>query len=112
MNKSDLKVGYLVRYRNGSLRMVMPVEECDFVFVGEDGSWMGCEDYDEQLTCNNFEELDVVEIYGFSKHANNPLKTETSDRKLLWERQDDKKEMTIQEIEKELGYSIKIVKEK
>ena len=61
MKKSDLKVGYLVKYRNGSLRMVMPIEEHQgFVFIGKEGSWMGSEDYDEQLICKAGNEFDII----------------------------------------------------
>ena len=35
---------------------------------------------------------------------------ETKDRTLLWKKEEEKKEMTIAEIEKVLGYEVKIVK--
>lgn len=111
MKKSDLKAGYLVRYRNEDLRMVIPVETRHrFAFVGEYGDWMGYEDYDESLICNRCKEFDIVEVYGLSEYIPSALTTKTDTRKLLWQR-NNKKEMTISEIEKELGYTIKIVKD-
>ena len=111
MEKSELKVGYLVRYRNGELRIVMPVEKSyGFVFINEEGSWMGYEDYNKSLMCIGDKEFDIVEVYGFSKYIPDVLKTNINDRELLWKREGEK-EMTISQIEKELGYSIKIIKE-
>lgn len=102
MKKADLKVGYLVKYRNGDLRMVMPITQCSgFVFVNEKGFWLGYEDYDEQLLCTSGKEFDIIEVYGFSRLPIFTLKTETNDRELLWQRE-DKKEMTIDEIKKNL----------
>ena len=56
-------------------------------------------------------ELDITKIYGFAKYPRNAWKCSIEGRELIWERK-EKKEMTIAEIEKELGYSVKIVKEK
>lgn len=50
----------------------------------------------------------IIKVYGLA--PNNKFDfMEPGDRKLLWDGY--KKEMTIEEIEKELGYSVKIVKE-
>lgn len=108
MNKSDLKAGYLVRYRNGCLRMVMPTNN-QLVFVNEDGVWAGTNDYDEQLKCRVGKEYDIIEVWGFSEFPTTSFIIETTDRKLL--SKENEKEMTISEIEKELGYPIKIIKE-
>lgn len=109
MKKLDLKTGYLVKYRNGNLRMVMPSSE-GMIFVGEDGGHMFMNDYNEDLLCETGKAYDIMEVWGFSDFCIYALKVKTDNRKLLWSRE-DKKEMTISEIEKELGYSIKIVKD-
>ena len=110
MLKSDLKIGYLVKYRNGMLEMVMPLKDIKdkIIFVDKEGCWMEIDDYDKQLKCKAGKEYDIIAVWGFSDNVNTILKIETKHRKLLWE---NKKEMTISEIEKELGYSIKIIKE-
>lgn len=55
---------------------------------------------------SDFINRDIREIH----NANDSIFPYFDDYKLIWERE-HKKEMTISEIEKELGYSIKIIKE-
>ena len=74
---------------------------CSDMFVNTVMLWV-CDEledyYNEDLTCEGYEKHDIVKV----------------ERKgeVIFERvEETKKEMTIAEIEKELGYSIKIVKE-
>lgn len=107
MKKSDLKVGYLVKFRNGAIKMVMPTIG-QTVFVDEKGTWMGSNDYDDDLKCLTGSDYDIVKVLGYTKFACDSIRLDEDDREILLE---EKREMTISEIEKELGYPIKIVKE-
>jgi len=117
--KKDLKIGYLVRHRNGTLKMVMPIqsgspEKCLLVLVSSTGLWSELNAYSEDLIskcASSKGTLDVLEVYGYSEYSTTALEFNTSHRHLLWKREEPKKEMTIADIEKELGYSIKIIKE-
>lgn len=112
--KADLKVGYVVKYRNGNLRMVMPLEGGTLVLTSDDGSWLHSEDVNDDLTCRRVkwgeptDSLDIMEVYGWSGWPSNAMYVATAGRKLLWKREDPKK-MTVSEIEKELGYKIEVV---
>lgn len=118
-SKDDLKVGYVVQRRDGTLFMVVPVmskgganNEYEMRIVDKEYHWDSIPKYSDDLkTDNNFTGFDIVKVYGFSKYANNCLQISTENRNLIWERKEEiKKEMTVEEIEKELGYSVKIVK--
>ena len=107
--KDDLKVGYLVEFRrNEEHYIVMPDLSDKLTLVGE-GGYNGLSHYGCDLKNNLYSELDIVRVWGRPSKHMSLLKCETKDRELLWER-DNRKEMTVAEIEKELGYSIKIVK--
>ena len=120
-NKSDLKSGHVIRTRDEFLYIFMKNE-----FGGEDymlnqktKGHMELTDYNEDLTfsCNN--ELDIVEVH--EPLATYALKC-VGDRvfdinkdieyyfKLVYKREDPK-EMTLKEIEKQLGHKVKLVKE-
>ena len=80
----------------------------------QNGGWMSSSSYNEDLTIkDSCKKYDIMKVYAQNKgqYINGGVFTKKiSDFDLMWER-DDKKEMTISEIEKELGYSIKIIKE-
>ena len=118
--KADLKVGYVVRYRNGNLRMVMPYAG-GLVFTAIDGQWLNIStEINDDLTAvpwpvgpqaNN--SLDVMEVYGLNRYGNSTLHISTENRELLWKREEKKpvKKMTVSEIEKALGYKVEVVAE-
>lgn len=113
--KDDLKVGYVVKMRDGSLNMVMPNNNDELITVDASGGWMYLKRYNDCLfnSCNdllvsNTSNFDIMEVYGRAKPNNETLKLDISDRDLLWKREEAKK-MTVEEIEKELGYKIEIV---
>lgn len=107
MKKSDLKVGYLVKFRNGAIKMVMPTTG-QVVFVGEEGAWIGSNEYDNNLKCLAGSDYDIIKVWGYTDYACDSIKFDEDSREILLE---EKREMTISEIEKELGYPIKIIKE-
>lgn len=108
MRKSDLRIGYLLECRNGELKMLMPTTGQD-ILIAKHGGYYQISALKEDLTTDFSEKYDIVKVYGFSSYSSSVLDFDKRGRELLWER--DKKEMTIAQIEKELGYSIKIIKE-
>ena len=110
MKKSELKVGYVVKFRNDEIGMIMQTIE-GLMIVQENENYNRLNHINEDLTNNCNEIYDIMEVYGFNFYNFKALRVSTEDRKLLWKRE-DKKEMTISEIEKQLGYPIKVVKER
>jgi len=98
--KSDLKERYIVKTRNGNEYIVNNKDIADRIINGKIAcGCIGLNYYTDNLIENlGNKELDIVEVY--------KPKYET-----IWTRQEDTvKEMTVAEIEKQLGYSIKVVK--
>lgn len=109
MRKEDLKIGYLLECRNGELKMLMPTSY-GTVLISKSHNFYEFDSLKDDLTTTFSEDFDIMKVYGFSVFNSEALKFNIDKRPLLWERK-DRKEMTISEIEKELGYSIKIIKE-
>lgn len=104
--KSDLKDGMVVEYRRGWLELVIGDKTVDGT-----GSHSLC-NFDDELIHKESRESDIMRVYTI----NNGIKSTDSifDRgylTLIWEREPEPeyKEMTVEEIEKELGYKIKVV---
>lgn len=84
--------------------------------ISHDGGHMCLKDYDDKLIIhkdiNN--EFTIKKVYRFDylgyiiNFINN--KRELTDAKLIWEREEEIKEMTVEEISKALGYEVKVVK--
>ena len=55
-------------------------------------------------------EQEIMAIYGYSKYPETAWMCAQTDRPLIWERR--RTEMTVSEIEKALGYPIKIIEER
>ena len=113
--KADLKVGYVVKLRDGSLEMVTTSYVCGdndprLVAVGTSGCWTDiARDIDDSLCRrDNKHDYDIVEVYGYSTYAYCALDVSIDDRKLPWTREEPK-EMTLEEVEKALGYPVKII---
>ncbi len=103
MKKSDLKTGMVVENRNGERYMVIVgnfqttiCDKQDVAFVGGNGFDIAS-NYDDELGCVEFKELDIVKIY---RPRVRPFGHMLWDRdaKLLWERK-DKKQPTPRDIE-------------
>lgn len=112
--KNDLKVGYVLEQRNGVMVMVMDTRNVGRAYVEEDGSmWIEESKYGDDLVykspyVGSLPELDIVAVYGFCDNPRYSREASTRGRELLWDREEAKK-MTVEEIEKELGYKIEIV---
>lgn len=129
MENEDLKTGMVLVTKDNKYAMVLKYTNSGDLVSGD--LWTPI-----TKNTNVVNELKVVKIYqplnnkaflapaaGFAKRDIGPHNClggspvvdrcfwlDSKDYKLIWERE-DKKEMTIKEIEEELGYSIKIVKE-
>lgn len=116
--KADLKVGYVVKYRNGNLRMVMPFTG-GLVLTAIDGQWLNIgtglnDDLTEKRGPFSWNGgLDVMEVYDLNYYENKTCEISTKNRELLWKREEEKpaKKMTVAEIEKALGYKVEVVAE-
>lgn len=96
--KSDLLDGDIVTQRNGN-KKIYCINRDGFVGIN-DNSYLHYRNYTENLL-----DKDGDEIYDIMK-VERPAKYET-----VFIRDTEVKEMTIAEIEKELGYPIKVIKE-
>ena len=101
--KSDLKDGMVIEYRDGDRRIVLNNK-----FVWRRG-YLDFEDFNDDFVSKGGS-YEIVKVYISSATS---LDDWCKDHylKLIWERKEEPthKEMTIEEIEKELGYKIKVV---
>jgi hypothetical protein len=121
MKKSELKQGALVQMRNGNVYILIGKK---FVNL-KDGGYMPLERYNEDLlTCNSIIEpiydvvsnskYDVMKVFNSSfEHLGYHAYINGYSFEWTWERKEEEpsKELTVGEIEKLLGYKVKIVKE-
>lgn len=105
--KKDLKDGMVVEVIGGERYLV-----CGKYLISTDG-YNCLSDYSDDLLvldkCREHNDylFDIIKVYDNVYFINDIYTTQN----VIWEREKEYKEMTIAEIEKELGYSIKIVKE-
>jgi hypothetical protein len=108
--KSDLKDGMVVEYHNGSREMVFGSRSIDM------NGWHNLEEYSESLTEEkyHFPIHNIDKVYKVNSNTIYNFKDVFKDEylELIWERKPDYKEMTVEEIEKELGYKIKVIADK
>lgn len=101
-NKSDLKVGQIVELRNGSKRMVMPKAGTSMlVFIGENGQYGESDNYSSDLKSYNDVLYDIVKVFSCSDYSSKVLSFDCTDygsRKVLFERQAEVKELTMDQI--------------
>lgn len=103
--------GYVCVLRDGTVCRFERLRD-GRVCLSSEKHWCPVEDIDvEIMGYPGDPELDIMKIYGYHPFPRNAWACSIENRELIWERK-EKKEMTIAEIEKELGYSVKIVKEK
>ena len=122
MKKSDLKTGMIVTLRSGCEYMVfLDVDHNydhtkNFLVNGNNHSWISFQYITEELFGLDYDGLrhkgyDIMKIESLPHpFALQEIDFNKSQRRTLWERVEIK-EMTVAEIEKALGYKIKIVKE-
>ena len=113
MKKSDLKTGMFIETRNGGKYLVMLDPDCeDMELINFNGGYMPLYYYNNELifTEQSLRGFDVVKVYSVEGSIHRLLSDKEHMKfKLVWEREEKTKEMTVKEIEKKLGYKIKIV---
>ena len=111
MKKSDLKQGAIVKLRNNQMYILIGKK---FINL-KDGGYMPLEKYNEDLLTSN-SKYDVMKVFnssfeheGYFYYIRNKLII----KPWTWERKEEEpsKELTVGEIEKLLGYKVKIIKE-
>lgn len=115
MTKADLKTGMRVTHRNGNMSIVVLNASCDSESKGIDkviqvkGKWVdGLNYYDDKSLDNEiYKDLDIVKVEIPLRYVD--YFKENGEYKTIWERKEPKP-MTLAEIEKELGYPVKIIK--
>ena len=116
MTKQDLRTGMVVECKNGNVYQVFKdtagsVIGATDIFVGvhHDG-WLNFSAIDNNLIVNDNDGLTIMKVYNCNAiwHLTKPYKYKTWN--CVWEREEPK-ELTVAEIEKLLGYPVKIVKE-
>ena len=101
--KEELKEGDIVTLRNGDRLIYAPDNFCDFADLSENNcnSLTDLTDLKDDLTFDGIDrDSDIVKV-------ERPVTYYTA-----FEREDKAREMTVEEISKELGYEVKVVKEK
>lgn len=119
MKLSDLKTGMRIILRNGEEYIVLknvitPEGKREDMYVQKNCGFMKQSSYNEDFTTKDSDKSwDIIKVYTQNQGRfldASVLSCEIEEMDLIWK--EDKKEMTIKEIEKELGYSIKIVRER
>ena len=109
MRIKDLKSGYLVETRNGERFFVARYSSFEKLLVGKSTKYELMVNYDESFNHCALKELDIMKIWGLAIAARCVFDLNSEhDRPLIWERVEPKK-MTLEEIEKALGYPIMVV---
>lgn len=121
MTKSELKTGMIVTRRDGNKLTVYRDCACSFahhihkdVIVDASGEvWHPLDYFTEDLLNNKgYPEYDIVKVevvrhpHDFNKFPHNAKIS-----KVLWERPEPAKKMTVAEVEAILGYKVEIVSE-
>lgn len=122
MKLKDLKTGMRFITRNKSEYIVLknvitPCTEKGAIdmYIDINGGWMASYNYKDDLTTKSGnKEFDIIEVYAQNngEYINGAVLTKEALKYMdkIWERKEER-QMTVSEIEKELGYSIKIVSE-
>lgn len=111
-NKANLEDGMVVEYRTGERALVVADR-----FLRFDSNMKFC-DYKDDLTLihpctfvGDKPSYDITKVYTIETGSPLDLHDIFRDHhiKLIWERKEEAKEMTVAEIEEKLGYKVKIV---
>lgn len=105
--KADLKDGMVVEYRCGDRRMIL-----DNKLISDFFGFAFLNSFTDTLEGIKYDDMTIDKVYKSTAHT---LKEyfEDCNLELIWERPKEEpiKEMTVAEIEKELGYKVKIKSE-
>lgn len=121
MTLNDLKTGMVVRTRNNGWYLVMrntsELGDCMLNLITKQTYMMLCQ-YNDDMLCKSVKEYDIMVVYDlddasdlFSVTSASPSNLEITvctSSSVVYDRE-ERKHMTIEEIEAELGYKITIV---
>lgn len=91
--KNDLKVGYVVKDREGCLYMTMPAKDHEeLCVIDAHGGWLSFTNFDSALRNTGCagSKYDIMEVYDYCRYPNKSLHVSTDNRKLLWKREPEK----------------------
>ena len=106
--KSDLKNRMVVEDRKGRLKIYI-----DDILLG-DKTYSLIGDYNEDLMYGkrSFSELDIVKVYEQVRVCCYLYGDNLSNLSLIWQREEEVKEVTMAEIEEKFGCKVKIINDK
>jgi hypothetical protein len=118
MTKQDLRTGMVVELRNGEVYQVFlnaystyeNNQTVNTLVDLDEAHWETLNNYRDNLTHVYHSELDVMGVYKSGFYTDVVKPSNYKSWKYTWVRKETK-ELTVKEIEKLLGYPVKIVKE-
>lgn len=114
MKKSDLKTGMRVTLRSGRIFIVLlnfqhAYDKSTDVLVSPDSSaWNLLDYYSDDLKHRDYSLDDIVKVE-IPEHVYAVFGIGEKKYTTIWKRENEPKEMTIEEIQEKLGYKIKVV---
>lgn len=113
--KSDLVTGDILFARNGNRYVVMKdygESRADVFLNLSRSSWSDPDDYNEDLTCGISRNFDVLRVIRPIHRRSNCIGAlDESGYKIVFQRDESRKKLTVEEIERLLGYKVAIVDE-
>ena len=107
MKKSELRTGMITEHRVGDECVVMlnMVDNSSRLLLLKEDKFHYLDDFKEDLTGFSYREFDIVKV------SKTPIYNfDLSDRSIIWERKEEVKEHTIEELIEKVGYEFKIKK--
>lgn len=108
MNKSELKTGMWVEYRDGRIKMVALKTDYGDILCGG-GTWNELSNYDENWNSKTMSILDIIKI--FKPNSLGAFNAEPETKNIIWQRT-EAKEITSEEafsiLKKHYGCEVKI----
>ena len=105
MKKNELSNGMIVEFRDGRRALVL---HQTFMYIDKYSSSTFDVVSDDLISSGSNSEYDIMKVFRVKKYSSFEVLFQDFNLDLIWKRR-PAKEMTLEEIEKALGYSIKIV---
>ena len=105
MKKSDLKPGMVVEYASGEKRLVVTINNA--LYLISRASFADVESFNDDLTCSNNPDINIVKIYLPREAAS--LSALFECKNCIWERQKETV-LTIQEIADKFGIPVEQIR--
>ena len=105
MKKSDLKPGMVVEYASGEKRLVVTINNA--LYLISRASFADVESFNDDLTCSNNPDINIVKIYLPREAAS--LSTLFECKNCIWERQKETV-LTMQEIADKFGIPVEQIR--